>query len=201
MKKQVREVIVVEGRYDKNAVLQAVDATVFETSGFGIYKDREKKQLFSALAEKRGLIVLTDSDSAGFLIRNKIKGLSPSSNIKHAYIPDIPGKERRKRAPSKEGKLGVEAMKPEVIISALRSAGATFENSSSEKALGDKISKTDFYNLGLTGRPDSSKKRDALISHLGLPSLITTNGLLDAVNVLFSRNEFLTLCKHFLQHF
>ena len=156
-------------------------------------------QLFSALAEKRGLIVLTDSDSAGFLIRNKIKDLSTSSNIKHAYIPDIPGKEKRKRAPSKEGKLGVEAMKPDVIITALRRAGATFEDSSSEKPSGDKITKTDFYNLRLTGSPDSRNNRSRIISHLGLPSLITANGLLDAVNVLFSRDEFIMLCQHLLK--
>ena len=199
MKKQVREVIIVEGRYDKNAVLQAVDATVFETSGFGIFKDRDKLRLFSALAAKRGLIVLTDSDSAGFLIRNRIKGLSPSENIKHAYIPDIPGKERRKRVQSKEGKLGVEGMSPEIILDALKRAGATFENSDAEKNHGEKVTKTDFYNLGLTGTPDSSKNRSIVISHLGLPALITTNGLIDAVNVLLPRKEFIEMCANLLK--
>ena len=199
MKQQVREVIIVEGRYDKNAVLQAVDATVFETSGFGIFKDRDKMRLFSRLAEKRGLIVLTDSDSAGFLIRNKIKGLACGGNIKHAYIPDVPGKERRKRVPSKEGKLGVEGMPPEVILKALSMAGATFENSASEKCTIGKVTKTDFYNLGLTGGADSSKNRRLVTDYLHLPSLITANGLLNAVNVLFERGEFIELCLKLLK--
>ena len=124
---KIREAIVVEGRYDKNTLSQVVDAPILETAGFGIFKDRQQMALLRRVAEKRGLIVFTDSDGAGFVIRNHIKSAIPGKYLKHAYIPDIPGKERRKSAPGREGKLGVEGMTPEVILAALRNAGATIE--------------------------------------------------------------------------
>ena len=125
---KIKEAIVVEGRYDKNTLSQIVDAPIFETSGFGIFKDKQQMALLRQVAEKRGLIVFTDADGAGFVIRNHIKSAIPAKFLKHAYTPDVFGKERRKAAPGKEGKLGVEGMKPEIIIEALRKAGATFED-------------------------------------------------------------------------
>lgn len=188
----VREVIVVEGRYDKNALSQVVDAVIIETSGFGIFNDAEKRKLLQPMAEARGLIVLTDSDGAGFVIRNYIKGCVDPKLVKHAYIPDIYGKERRKSAPSREGKLGVEGMKPQVLLDALIRAGATFDDEENKKtAL--RISKADMYARGLSGREGSAEKRAQLIKQLGLPERLTADGLLDVLNVTMSREEFLSI--------
>ena len=192
MKKAIQEVIVVEGRYDKNALSQVVDATIITLGGFAVFNDREKLAFLRRLAEQRGLIVLTDSDGAGFVIRNYLKGALPRNQVKQAYIPDIPGKERRKRAPGKEGKLGVEGMKPAVLLEALRRAGATFED---EEAVGerrqDPITKADLYALGLTGGQDSAAKRRALLKALDLPEHLTPNAMLEALNLLYSREAFL----------
>ncbi len=185
----VREVIVVEGRYDKNALSQVVDAVVIETSGFGIFNDAEKRKLLQTMAEARGLIVLTDSDGAGFMIRNYIKGCVDPKLVKHAYIPDIYGKERRKSAPSREGKLGVEGMKPQVLLDALMRAGATFDDEENKKAA-PRISKADMYARGLSGRDGSAEKRARLIKQLGLPERLTADGLLDVLNATMSREEF-----------
>lgn len=188
----VREVIVVEGRYDKNALSQVVDAVIIETSGFGIFNDAEKRKLLQTMAEARGLIVLTDSDGAGFVIRNYIKGCVDPKLVKHAYIPDIYGKERRKSAPSREGKLGVEGMKPQVLLDALIRAGATFDDEENKKtAL--RISKADMYARGLSGREGSAEKRAQLIKQLGLPERLTADGLLDVLNATMSREEFLSI--------
>lgn len=188
----VREVIVVEGRYDKNALSQVVDAVVIETSGFGIFNDAEKRKLLQTMAEARGLIVLTDSDGAGFVIRNYIKGCVDPKLVKHAYIPDIYGKERRKSAPSREGKLGVEGMKPQVLLDALIRAGATFDDEENKKTA-PRISKADMYARGLSGREGSAEKRARLIKQLGLPERLTADGLLDVLNATMSREEFLTI--------
>ena len=181
---RIREAIVVEGRYDKNTLSQIVDAPIFETRGFGIFKDKEQMALLRAVAQRRGLIVFTDSDGAGFVIRNHIKSAIPGTYLKHAYIPDIPGKEKRKAAPGKEGKLGVEGMTKEVILSALRAAGATFEDSSQPHSGG--ITKQDFCALGLSGGADSSRKRLALQKKLNLPEHMSANALLLAVNMLYT---------------
>lgn len=188
--RKIREVIVVEGRYDKNALRQVVDATVVETHGFGVFNDRERLALLRRLAAERGLILLTDSDGAGFVIRNFLKGAIPKSRLKQAYIPDIHGKERRKAAPGREGKLGVEGMPPQVLLEALERAGATFEDGalSAERR---PITKADFYALGLTGGPDSAAKRRALLKRLDLPERMTANALLEAVNILYTRETFL----------
>ena len=138
---KIKEAIIVEGKYDKNTLSQIVDAPIIETSGFGIFKDKEKKELFKRLAEKRGVIILTDSDGAGFVIRNHLKGILKSGTVKQAYIPEIPGREKRKQKISKEGLLGVEGMTPEIIISALKRAGATIDGcESTDKS---KITKAD----------------------------------------------------------
>ena len=186
--RRIREVIVVEGRYDKNALKQVVEATVVETGGFGVFNDKECLSLLRRLAAERGLIVLTDSDGAGFVIRNFLKGAIPKDQVRHAYIPDVYGKERRKTAPGKEGKLGVEGMAPEVILAALERAGATFEDDAVHREH-TPITKTDLYELGLTGRPDSASRRSALLKRLALPERMTTNAMLEALNILFSREE------------
>jgi len=191
--RRVREVIVVEGRYDKNALRQVVDATVVETRGFGVFSDRERLALLRRLAAQRGLILLTDSDGAGFVIRNFLKGAIPRSQLKQAYIPDVYGKERRKAAPGKEGKLGVEGMPPEVLLRALERAGATFEDGAAGKR--PPMTKADFYELGLTGRPESGAKRARLLRQLGLPERMTASAMLEAVNLLSSREELRALLE------
>ncbi|MDO4974293.1 MAG: DUF4093 domain-containing protein [Eubacteriales bacterium] len=189
---KIREVIVVEGRYDKNALSQVVDAVILETAGFGIFKDRQKQKLLRTLAETRGLIVLTDPDGAGFVIRNFLKGCTDPSRVKHAYVPDIPGKERRKSSPSKEGKLGVEGMRPALLLEALRRAGASFEEAEAAPER-EPITKADLYARGLSGGEGSAEKRRELLKKLDLPERLTANGLLDVLNALMSREEFYRL--------
>ena len=190
---KIKEAIVVEGRYDKNTLSQIVDAPILETSGFGIFKDKQQMALLRRVAETRGLIVFTDPDGAGFVIRNHIKSAIPSRYLKHAYIPDIYGKERRKAAPGKEGKLGVEGMKPEVIVDALRRAGATLEGESA--APGNQITKQDLMELGLSGGADASAKRLALLKKLGFPEHMSANAMLQALNLLYSLDELNELVK------
>lgn len=184
---KVREAIVVEGRYDKNTLSQIVDAPILETSGFGIFKDKKQLDLLRQVAEKRGLIVLTDADGAGFVIRNHLKGAIPEKYLKHAYIPDVEGKERRKSAPGKEGKLGVEGMRPEVIVEALRRAGATI--SDEEESVSHGITKLDMVPLGLSGGLNASAKRLKLLQRLNLPEHMSANAMLQVLNLLYSLEE------------
>ena len=190
---KIKEAILVEGRYDSNTLRQIVDAPILETSGFGIFKDKKQMDLLRRVAEKRGLIVFTDSDGAGLVIRNHIKSAIPGKYLKHAYIPDIPGKEKRKSAPGKEGKLGVEGMTKEVILSALRASGATIDGE--EAAERASVTKQDFMELGLSGGKDSSRKRQALIKRLDLPEHISSNALLQAVNLLCSKEELASILE------
>ncbi len=189
----VKEVIVVEGRYDKNALLQLVDAVVLETNGFGVFNDREKQRLLRLMAEQRGLIVLTDPDGAGFVIRNFLKSCIDPAWIKQAYVPDVKGKERRKRAASKEGKLGVEGMRPQILLEALERAGATFLDEGERRRSGPPITKADLYAKGLSGRAGSAEARMLLLQRLELPERLTADGLLAVLNVIMSREEFLQL--------
>ena len=191
--KTVKEVIVVEGRYDKNTVAQAVRAAIIETSGFGIFSDKEKLALLRKLAEKRGLIILTDSDSAGFFIRGRLRGMLGDINVKQAYIPGVDGLERRKTAPSKEGKLGVEGMPPDVIVMALRRAGATFSDEAEQPDTEAQITKTDMFTAGLSGGEKSALKRRELLKRLDLPERMSANSLLDVLNILYTRDEFFEL--------
>jgi len=186
--KRIKEVIVVEGRYDKNAISQVVDAPVVTLGGFAVFNDKEKLAFLRRLAEKRGLIILTDSDGAGFVLRNYLKGALPKDRVKQAYIPDVKGKERRKRRGGKEGKLGVEGMPPAVLLEALRRAGATFGDASPAKEE-KRLTKADLFALGLTGGEGSAEKRRLLLRRLNLPERLTANGLLEALNLLFSREE------------
>lgn len=185
---KIRQAIVVEGRYDKNTLSQIVDAPVLETSGFGIMKDKKQLELLRRVAKKRGLIIFTDSDGAGFVIRNYLKSVIEPQYLLHAYIPDVFGKERRKSAPGKEGKLGVEGMSPEVIIECLRRAGADIEGEAALPASGQ-ITKQDLVDLGLSGGPDSSRKRLALLKKLELPEHMSSNAMLQAMNLLYSPEE------------
>lgn len=185
---KIREAIVVEGRYDRNTLSQIVDAPILQTNGFGIMKDKAQLALLRAIAQKRGLIIFTDSDGAGFVIRNYLKSAIPAEQLKHAYIPDILGKERRKSAPGKEGKLGVEGMTPEVILDCLRRAGATVEGES-QPARNDAITKMDMFYMGLSGNPNSKEKRLALQRMLRLPEHMSSNALLQALNLLYTKDE------------
>ena len=190
---KIKEAILVEGRYDKNTLSQIVDAPILETSGFGIFKDKKQMAFLRTVAEKRGLIVFTDSDGAGFVIRNHIKSAIPGKFLKHAYTPDIMGKERRKAAPGKEGKLGVEGMSPEVILEALRAAGATIEGENTKEP--HRITKQDLMELGLSGGADASAKRLALLKKLSLPEHMSANAMLQALNLLMDLDELRALLK------
>ena len=184
---KIKEAILVEGRYDRNTLAQIVDAPILETAGFGIFRDKEQMRLLRRVAEKRGLIVFTDPDGAGFVIRNYVRSAIPGQYLKHAYVPDIMGKERRKRTGGKEGKLGVEGMKPEIILDALRRAGATIEGEEGASSKG--ITKQDLMELGLSGGPDSSVKRRDLMKKLGFPEHLSANALLQALNLLYTPEE------------
>ena len=185
---RIREAIVVEGRYDKNTLSQIVDAPIFQTNGFAIHKDKAQLELLRRVAQNRGLIVFTDSDGAGFVIRNYLKKTIDGRFLRHAYIPDITGKERRKVSAGKEGKLGVEGMSPEVILNSLRQAGATFEGDESLKP-GNTITKQDLMELGLSGGKDSAQKRKALLKLLQLPEHMSSNAMLQALELLYTKEE------------
>ena len=184
---KLKEAIVVEGRYDKIALEPLVDTAIFTTEGFGLFNDREKLELLRRVAEKRGLIVLTDSDGAGLVIRSRLRGAIPPEHLKHAYIPAVPGRERRKKAPSREGVLGVEGMEPSVLEEALRRAGAGVTEGSSPP-----VTKADLYAMGLSGTADSAKRRKELQTALSLPRNLSANAFLEAINSLYTREEFLT---------
>ncbi len=195
--RRIRESILVEGRYDVNKLKQIVDTQIIETAGFGIFKNEEKRALLRKIAKKRGIIVLTDSDGAGFLIRNHLRGILPKEQVKHAYIPQVEGKERRKDKPSKQGLLGVEGMEPSVILKALERAGATFLDEMDSTDRGAGFTKAEFYALGLSGGEDSAARREAVLRALELPSGMTANAMLEAVNLMFTREEFLQIVCDF----
>lgn len=195
---KIREAIVVEGRYDKNTLNQIVDAPILETGGFAIFKDKQQMALLRKVAQVRGLIVFTDADGAGFVIRNHIKSAIPGEYLKHAYTPDVFGKERRKAAPGKEGKLGVEGMTRDVILESLRRAGATFEDEQSPSSAGE-ITKADLMDLGLYGL-GSNDRRAALIRRLGFPEKMSTNAFLQAVNLLYSCDELYAITQTLEKH-
>lgn len=184
---KIKEAILVEGRYDKNTLSQIVDAAIFETGGFAIFKDKQRMVLLRQVAERKGLIVFTDSDGAGFVIRNHIKSAIDNRFLKHAYIPDLYGKEKRKKAPGKEGKLGVEGMTVTVITEALRRAGATFQGE--EECVHHSITKQDLVELGLSGGRNSADKRLALLKKLNLPEHMSANAMLQALDLLFTLDE------------
>ncbi len=187
---RVYEVIVVEGKYDKNTLSQVVDAVIIETNGFGVFNNREKQQLLRTLAEKRGLIVMTDPDGAGLVIRNFVKSCVDPKLLKHAYIPEVFGRERRKSKESREGKLGVEGMSADVIMQALRRCGATIDGEATAASGG--ITMADMYAKQLAGKPDSAAKRANFLASMDLPQKMTAQALLPVLNALMSREEFLS---------
>ena len=198
-KLKLRQAIVVGGKYDQNTLRQLVDTAIFTTNGFTGMKDPALLRLLQQAAQTTGLVILTDSDGAGFLIRNTLKSALPETGVLHAYIPDLPGKEKRKAAPGKEGLLGVEGMTPEILLKALRDAGAEFADGSTPPPAREPITKQDLFALGLSGGPESAKKRAALLKALSLPAHMSANALLQALNVLFSREEFFTQARRLLE--
>ncbi len=184
----------VEGRYDKNTLSQVVDGVILETAGFGVFRNSELVTLLRHLAEKQGLIILTDSDGAGFVIRNFLKGALPSAKVKHAYVPDIYGKERRKRTRGKEGKLGVEGMNQKILLAALERAGATFlDEAETHFPRTARLTKADLFSLGLTGTANSAERRAALLKKLELPEHLNANALLTVLNALYTREALINL--------
>lgn len=186
------KVIVVEGKYDKIKLSSIIDGIIIVTNGFGIFKDKEKLELIRMYAREKGIVILTDSDSAGFKIRGYLKGSVANDRITNVYIPDIFGKEKRKEKPSSEGKLGVEGIDAELITEAFRKAGITFSEND-EPLLKEPVTRADLFELGLTGTGNSSKKRQRLLKKLGLPEKLSTTGMLEAINVMFSRDEIMKL--------
>lgn len=184
----IKEAVIVEGRYDKIKLSEVIDTPVIETGGFRIFKDKEKQNLIRKIAEERGILILTDSDSAGFVIRNFLKGNVPEGKIKHAYIPQLKGKEKRKSEVSKEGLLGVEGVSAEIIADAVRKSGATILGENNEIKMSC-ITKQDLYELGLTGKENSAVLREKLLKKLGLPTYLSTNAMLSALNCLYSLEE------------
>lgn len=188
---KIKEAVIVEGRYDKIKLSSLIDAPIIETNGFRVFSDKEKQNLIKRIADARGILVMTDSDSAGFVIRNFLKGVVDKSKIKHCYIPQIEGKEKRKAQSGKEGLLGVEGVSDDVIIDAIRKSGATIigENSTAKK----EITKSDLLYLGLTGTENAQKNRNMLLKRLRLPTYLTTNAMLTALNCLYSFEELKSL--------
>lgn len=191
-RRKLNRLVIVEGKYDAARVAEVFDCTVVTTDGFGIFKNREKRELIKLLGEKLGAVILTDSDRAGVLIRNRVKQILPAEKLSHVYIPDVFGKERRKAAPSKEGKIGVEGMPASVIIEAFERQGIFADGQS-----GEKITKTDLYEFGLLGGECSSEKRKALQKALSLPEHMSSNALLQVLCALFTREEFLKYMTEF----
>lgn len=189
---KLTEAVIVEGKYDKIKLSNILDAFIIETNGFAVFKDKTKLSFIKKLAKERGIIILTDSDHAGFMIRNYISSGVPKEQIKNVYIPDIFGKEKRKNAPSKEGKLGVEGMTKEVIVEALSKAGIT----SSKSVCSDPVTTVDFYDLGLTGGAGSKAKRKALCKALDLPEFLSTSSLISCINNFMTKEEFYSVCQN-----
>lgn len=189
---KLTEAVIVEGKYDKIKLSNILDAFIIETNGFAVFKDKTKLSFIKKLAKERGIIILTDSDHAGFMIRNYISSGVPKDQIKNVYIPDVFGKEKRKNAPSKEGKLGVEGMTKEVIVEALSKAGIT----SSKSVCSDPVTTVDFYDLGLTGGAGSKAKRKALCKALDLPEFLSTSSLISCINNFMTKEEFYSVCQN-----
>lgn len=184
---KLKQAVIVEGKYDKIRLANLVDAVIIPVHGFSIYKDRETAELIRSLAKKTGIIILTDSDGAGFQIRNKIRSLAADGEVINVYIPEIAGKERRKRSPSKEGTLGVEGVSDEILTAAFQKAGVLAE-SVSERI--NPITKADLLDWGLIGGENSAYRREELQRALGLPRKLSANMLLEILNVMYSKEEF-----------
>ncbi len=196
-KLSVREAIIVEGRYDKNTLSQIVDTLILETEGFGIFQNREYAKLLKTIAEKQGMIIFTDSDAAGFQIRNYLKSILPTQFLKHAYIPEIPGKEKRKKQPSKEGLLGVEGIDVQLLLKAILDAGATVTDGNPEPITKETevIQRIDLYRWGLSGGTNSRALREKICTSCGIPSKINQTDLLKILNRISRKEEIAALIK------
>ena len=188
---KINEAVIVEGKYDKIKLSNILDALIIETNGFGIYKDKERRDFIRRLAKERGLITLTDSDHSGFQIRNFIANCAKGGSVKHLYIPDVYGKERRKEQPSKEGKLGVEGISDDILIKLFSDNDVEYENSQPREL----ITNYDLFAAGISGTPQAGKKKKKLLKQLNLPEFLSTNSLLDCLNSMMSKSEFEALLK------
>lgn len=197
---KLKQAVVVEGKYDKIKLSSILDATIIETDGFKIFKDREKLELIRTLSKKCGVIILTDSDSAGFKIRSFVSQSLDKNNVIHVYIPDFFGKEKRKATPSKEGKLGVEGVSKEAILSSLQRAGVFCENSYSDKDSKDMITKTDLFLDGINGCQNSQELRKKLLKYLDLPEKLSSNSLVTVLNTLFTKEEYKEVVRKVKEH-
>ncbi len=197
---KVKEAIIVEGKYDKIKLANFIDGLIITTDGFGIFNNKEKQTLIRHLAQTRGILILTDSDGAGFVIRNFLKGTVPKSQIKNAYIPDIFGKEKRKDRPSKEGKLGVEGLPEKVIYDAILKSGTQCEFTRSYVKQEKEITKSDLFEYGLTGGQNSKENREKIKRALNLPQNLTSNSMLDIINCIMTKDEFVELCNKTLDN-
>lgn len=191
---KLNEAVIVEGRYDKILLRGFIDAPIIETGGFRVFKDKEKQKLIRKLSETRGIIIMTDSDSAGFVIRNFLRGIVPAGKIKHCYIPQIRGKEKRKAEVSKEGYLGVEGLDKKTIIEALERSGVNICSKSAETEF-EEITKADFYELGLSGKENSAKLREKLLKKLGMPTYLSANAFLAVLNCFYSKKDLLDILR------
>lgn len=189
---KISQAVIVEGKYDKIKLSSIIDAFIIETNGFGIFKDKEKLSFIKKLANERGLVVITDSDHAGFMIRNYIASGIPKDKIINIYIPDIYGKEKRKSEPSKEGKLGVEGMEREVLINAFKNANLSFSQSLNENP----VTSYDLFELGIAGTPNARQRKKALLKALDLPEFLSTNSLLSCINNMMTRDEFFNIISN-----
>lgn len=197
---KIKEAVIVEGKYDIIKLSSIIDAPIIPTNGFRIFNDKERLSLIRQLAKARGILVMTDSDGAGFVIRNFLNGAVDKNSIKHCYIPQIQGKEKRKAAPSKEGTLGVEGLSEEIILSSLKKSGATILDSTGDNKdrQEEKITKADLYEIGLTGRENSKQLREKLLKHLQMPLYMTTNAILTALNCLYTKQELIKITSELL---
>ena len=188
----IEQAVVVEGKYDKIKLSSVIDAVIITTNGFSVIKDKEKLEIIRFFARNKGIIILTDSDSAGFKIRNFLKGAITDGKITNVYIPDIFGKEKRKAVPSKEGKIGVEGIDTRILLEAFQKAGVLSVETDENKEL---VTKLDLFEAGLSGKSNSSEKRSRLLKYLGMPELMTTNAMLEIINTMMTRSEFLYIIE------
>ena len=188
---RINQAVIVEGKYDKIKLSNIIDAFIIETNGFGIFRDKEKLKFIKKLADERGIIILTDSDHAGFMIRSYLSSAIPKEKIINVYIPDVFGKEKRKTAPSKEGKLGVEGMSKDTLLEAFKRANISCESVDR----GEPVTSYDLYELGFSGTPNAKQNKKKLLKALDLPEFLSTSSLLSCINNMMTREEFIELAE------
>ncbi len=198
-KLEIKKAVVVEGKYDKIQLQSVISSPIITLNGFRVFKDKEAQTLIRNVAKTRGLLIMTDVDSAGFVLRNFLSGITDKSQIKHCYIPTVFGKEKRKAQPSKEGKLGVEGIKRDELVDAILKSGATIIGEEKRENVRE-ITKLDFFECGLCGMDNSKQNREAVLRHLGLPVYLSTNAMISATNCLFTYDEFIEMLNAFFKN-